>query len=138
MKRFLLGVFLLAPPVSSLLADGERCLRPTPFEKLIGVEAHSVLIVTDVVPGGIAERAGIKPGDMIMSTGNRSIRDSVTWAEFRAKIREEALYHQATMKVRSGLPDADPSDRTVILRLANPEERFGFASFQSFYIEKVT
>jgi S1-C subfamily serine protease len=111
---------------------GAPCIKVRPYEARLGVASSPVVIVTDVQTGGIADRAGLRPGDVILATNSHGVRDRVTFQDFLAQIREHALWQAADLTVLS-----QQVTRHVMIRLSTPEDRMGFVANFGFYVESV-
>ncbi|HQL54093.1 MAG TPA: PDZ domain-containing protein, partial [Phycisphaerae bacterium] len=66
------------------------------------------VVVTSVEPGGVAERCGILPQDVVTSVGGQSV---ASINEFRAAIADRNLSKGILLRVRSG-----DSQRFVLLK----------------------
>ena len=139
MKR-LPALVLVALPVlamNSPVFSGDSCRKaPEAFEKRLDAAAYPVLVVLDVIPGSIAHAAGLRAGDLITSVNGHGMRAYGDAAEFRAQIRERALWGVASLEVRSAL-EGEQAGRHLFVHLPSPDDRIGFASSQAFYVESV-
>lgn len=124
----LLGGVVIARPASP------ACSAVWPYTATLKVVSSPVVIVTDVLPGSIAQNAGIRAGDLIVSSNGHGIRDRVAFDDFLAIMREHALWGEARLEL---LRPLDHWRDTAVLRLATPDDRMGFASTYGFYVEKV-
>lgn len=79
-------VDLLKPILADLLTDGRRSGPAQPWLGLYTGEAGGRVVVARVVAGGPAEAAGLKPGDIIMGVGGKSVQDMV---DFMRKVRTQ-------------------------------------------------
>jgi len=118
-------------------AMAAECVNARPYEARLGINSSPVLIVSDVQAGSIAERAGLRPGDVILATGGRGIRDRVSFQDFISQIREQALWQAADLLVLSAPEGPGTMKRHVTIRLATPDDRMGFTSAFGFYVERV-
>jgi S1-C subfamily serine protease len=102
---FAIPTTTVVPVVRQLLASGEAehaflGIQPAPVtpeiasEFRLGVD-HGVL-VQDVTPGGAADRAGARPGDVILALGGREIR---TVEDLFAELRRHAPGERTTLVV---------------------------------------
>ena len=108
------------------------CPKLTPYEARLGINAHAGVLVLDVAPGSIAERAGLQAGDLIVRVNNKTMRGVGAYQPYLGQLREFALWSAADLEVvREG------QIRHAVLRLATPDERFGFASGLAFLVEEV-
>ncbi len=63
----------LKPILADLIAEG-RAARPSrPWLGLYPQEIHGRLFVTRVPPGGPADRAGLKPGDLVLGVAGKAV-----------------------------------------------------------------
>lgn len=65
---------LLKPILSDLIASGRPREAPRPWLGLNADEAHGRVFVTQVTAGGPAERAGLKPGDLILQVKETPVK----------------------------------------------------------------
>lgn len=114
-----------------------QCVNVRPYEARLGINSSPVLIVGDVQGGSIADRAGLRDGDIVLSTNGHGIRDRVAFQDFIGQIREQALWRSADLLVLSATEDAGAVKRHVLIRLGTPDDRMGFTSTFGFYVEKV-
>ena len=73
-------------------------------------------VVSDVVPGSPADKAGIKPGDILLAIDGHALTDKATDRTFRGKLTDAPAGGHVTLKVQLGT--AGPI-RTVTLVLRN-------------------
>ncbi len=94
--------------VTELLKDGEVDhaffgVRPAPLTPQIasrlGVEVSSGVLVLDLVAGGPASEAGIRPGDVIVAAGGAGVADV---EDFLALLRRRAPGEKLNVKVVRG------------------------------------
>lgn len=107
---------LLKPILADLLAKGRRTAHAQPWLGIYADEAHGRVFVTRIVEGGPAEAAGIKPGDVIMGVGGRTVRDMV---DFLRKVRDLG---EAGTEVSLDVIPADSTDLRIgqiVVRSAN-------------------
>lgn len=64
---------LLAPTLEELLANGRRAQAPRPWLGLYIAEMDGRLVVGGLAPGGPAERAGLKLGDLLLGVGSEKV-----------------------------------------------------------------
>ena len=64
--NMLVPIDLLEPVLDGMLKTGKSARPPRPWLGMYTTEAGSKLVVAAVAPGGPAERAGIKVGDMVI------------------------------------------------------------------------
>jgi S1-C subfamily serine protease len=65
---------LLKPLLSDLLKYGKSSARARPWLGVQTQDVHGNVIVTRVSPGGPADLAGMRPGDVIVAIGNDNVR----------------------------------------------------------------
>lgn len=75
----------LQPIFGDLISDGHSNTPPVPWLGLTTEEYHGALTVLRAVPGGPAEKAGIKRGDVIVGVDGQSPRNLI---DFYRKIRQ--------------------------------------------------
>ena len=63
----------LKPILADLIADGRAARAPRPWLGLYPQEIHGRLFVTRVPPGGPADRAGLKPGDLVLGVAGQAV-----------------------------------------------------------------
>lgn len=69
-----LPIDALKPIFGDLLANGRSSAGRRPWLGLYSEEHRGRLFVTRVPPNGPAYRAGVRPGDMVLSVGGKSVR----------------------------------------------------------------
>ena len=85
------------PEATSDLGLTVRNLTPELAQQL-GYDDQEGVVVTAVEPGSLAARAGIRPKDVIVSMGERSIKDA---SDFRAAVKEQDLKKGIRMQIKS-------------------------------------
>jgi len=75
----------LAPILADLITDGRPNTPPVPWLGITTEDVRGTLVVTRAVPGGPAEKAGIKRGDIIAAVDGEAPRDL---ADLYRKIRK--------------------------------------------------
>ncbi len=75
----------LTPVLADLIADGHPNTPPVPWLGITTEDVRGTLVVTRAVPGGPAEKAGIKRGDIISTVDGETPRDLI---DFYRKIRK--------------------------------------------------
>jgi S1-C subfamily serine protease len=76
---------LLPPILPDLKTLGRSQKAPRPWLGINAEEAHSRIFITKVTPGGPAEKAGLQPGDLILSVKGKTVEGL---ADFYRKIWE--------------------------------------------------
>lgn len=76
---------LLTPILSDLKTKGRSPKAPRPWLGINAEEAHGRVVVTKVISGGPAERAGMKSGDLILTVKGKTVSGL---ADFYRKIWE--------------------------------------------------
>jgi len=66
---------LLAPIVDDLTRQGRRSGLPRPWLGLYAAEVKETLVVSALAAGGPAERAGVRPGDLVVEIGGRPVSE---------------------------------------------------------------
>jgi len=64
---------LLKPILADLLTDGRAATQPKPWLGVNTQSAHGALIITNVTPGGPAERAGVRKGDVLTEVAGEQV-----------------------------------------------------------------
>ena len=98
---------LLKPILADLLDKGRRMAHAQPWLGIYANEAQGRVFVTRTVEGGPAEAAGIKPGDVIMGVGGRTVRDMI---DFLRKVRDLG---EAGTEVSLDVIPADSTDLEI-------------------------
>ncbi len=70
---------LLEPILSDMLAHGRAARTPHPWLGMYTQQVEGRLVVGGLAPGGPAERAGVKPGDLVLGVSGKR---TMTLAEF--------------------------------------------------------
>jgi S1-C subfamily serine protease len=76
----------LPPILGDLIADGHAAGPGTPWLGLTPVETHGLLLVGRVTPGGPAEKAGLRRGDVIVGVNGEAPK---SMADFYRKVRAQ-------------------------------------------------
>ena len=66
---------LLAPIVDDLTRQGRRSGLPRPWLGLYAAEVKEKLVVSALAAGGPAERAGVRPGDLVVEIGGHPVSE---------------------------------------------------------------
>jgi S1-C subfamily serine protease len=66
---------LLAPIVDDLTRQGRRSGLPRPWLGLYAAEVKETLVVSALAAGGPAERAGVRPGDLVVEIGGHPVSE---------------------------------------------------------------
>jgi S1-C subfamily serine protease len=66
---------LLAPIVDDLTRQGRRSGLPRPWLGLYAAEVKEKLVVSALAAGGPAERAGLRPGDLVVEIGGHPVSE---------------------------------------------------------------
>jgi S1-C subfamily serine protease len=75
---------LLKPILADLIDSGRSSKPPQPWLGVHADEAHGRVFIIRVTPGGPAEKAGIKPGDIILAVNQTPVKGL---ADFFRQIR---------------------------------------------------
>ena len=70
---FFVPIDLLNPILDDLKTTGRSRKAPRPWLGINTEEAHSRVFVTQVTSGGPAEKAGLQPGDLILTVGGKAV-----------------------------------------------------------------
>ena len=73
----------LKPILADLIETGRASRSPQPWVGVYTNEAMGRLFITRTAAGGPAEKAGLKPGDIIMGVGGKRVKDQ---ADFLRKM----------------------------------------------------
>jgi len=73
----------LIPILSDLMTTGRSSKAPRPWLGVYSEEAHGRVFVTRITAGGPAERAGLQPGDLILTVNGKAVKGL---ADFYRKI----------------------------------------------------
>ena len=65
---------LLKPILSDLKKTGKSMKARRPWLGVNAEESHNKVFITKVTPGGPAEKAGIKPGDIVLGVGGKEVQ----------------------------------------------------------------
>src|SRR6185436_1372590 len=66
-------ITLLAPILDELLAHGRVAAAPRPWLGIYATEMDGHLVIGGLAPGGPAERAGVKLGDLVLEVGGERV-----------------------------------------------------------------
>ena len=107
--------------VETALGGGRSVERPWLGAKLQGVDAETArslgldrpqgVVVASVYPGGPAERAGVRPGDLILTADGAAVNDE-------GAVNYSAATHRAGDSVRLGVRRSGGGTRDVTVQLA--------------------
>lgn len=114
----------------------------TDVRQRLGTQATEGAVVSDVVPNSAAERAGLKPDDVITSVNGKPIHNS---EDLREIVRTTGVGKEVTLKVTRGKDTKEikakleevPSDIQRILPLENPPRMRGLPSFPPNVMEEL-
>ena len=65
---------LLTPMLADLKTTGQSLKQPRPWLGINAEEAHERVFITKVTAGGPAEKAGLKPGDMVLMVNGQAVK----------------------------------------------------------------
>lgn len=65
---------LLKPILADLIQTGRSSMPPQPWLGLNADEVHGRVFIIRVTPGGPAEKAGLKPGDIILAVNKKAVK----------------------------------------------------------------
>ena len=74
---------LLKPILNDLIEKGRPRRAPQPWVGINVEEGHGRVFITKVTPGGPAEKAGVQPGDLVLSVKGKAVKDL---ADFYRKV----------------------------------------------------
>ena len=74
---------LLKPILNDLVEKGRPRRAPQPWVGINVEEGHGRVFITKVTPGGPAEKAGVQPGDLVLSVKGKAVKDL---ADFYRKV----------------------------------------------------
>ncbi|HSB05126.1 MAG TPA: S1C family serine protease [Thermodesulfobacteriota bacterium] len=66
-------VDLLKPILNGLMTKGRSSGPPRPWLGINAEETHGRVFITQVTPGGPAEQAGLRPGDLVLSVDGKAV-----------------------------------------------------------------
>jgi S1-C subfamily serine protease len=64
---------LLKPILDDLMAKGRSRQPPRPWLGINSEEAHGRVFITQVTPGGPAEKSGLAPGDLVLTVNGKAV-----------------------------------------------------------------
>ena len=118
---FAIPATLVRRVVETAIGGGRSVQRPWLGAKLQGVDAEEArslgldrpqgVVVASVYPGGPADRAGVRPGDLILTAEGAPVNDE-------GAVNYSAATHRAGDTVRLGVRRAGGATREVAVQLA--------------------
>jgi S1-C subfamily serine protease len=107
----------LKPVLDDLIAKGRPAAPPRPWLGVFTEEYHGHLFVSAVIPEGPAEKAGLKPGDLIAGIGGKAVNGRASF--YRAVWAQGTAGVEISLDILQGL-----EIRKVAVRSVNRDQYF--------------